>query len=289
MLLQTRSVTATARRLGASQPTASRALARLREMFNDPLLIRTNRGMELTRKAEELVSPLEDWLASTHSLFVADSFDPASIDRRFRIAATDFGVATVVAPALQRLQAEAPGAAFDMVAYAENMPARLASGELDLILTGLDPDLSVIYGEQLFSDPLVCVARADHPLFADLDGAIGIDSYLSWPHVSLTVGDDGFDRVASYLGGDAERRRVVATLPYFHTAPLLTGGTDAIVTVARRTAKLWSNMPGVAFFDPPAEFPPFTYWALYHERNRRDPATRWIVDVLARACASAGG
>ena len=137
-----------ARRIGISQPTASRALARLRELFGDPLLIRTNSGMELTRRAEELVEPLKEWLAHTDSLFAQQVFDPAKIERRFKLASTDFGLVSVIAPAMARLQSEAPGVGIDVVAFSDLMLAKLTSGEIDLIVSGLEPDPSSTYCEQ---------------------------------------------------------------------------------------------------------------------------------------------
>jgi DNA-binding transcriptional LysR family regulator len=286
MLLQTRSVSATARKLGASQPTASRALARLRELFDDPLLIRTNHGMELTRRAEELVDPLQSWLADTKSLFVEKEFTPAEIDRRFRIAATDFGVSTVLLPMLARLQKEAPGASFDIVAYSDTMFTRLASGELDLIVTGLEPDFSTLYGKHLFKDPHACIMRADHPaLAAAVDGRLTLDEFMRWPHINLVVGESDFDRVGTFLGDRLDERRVIATMPYFNTAPLAVSDTDAIMTLARRTAEIWKDYPNLAVIEPPREFQPFEYWVLYPERSRRDPATLWLVDVMAESCA----
>ncbi len=289
ILLQTRSVSATARRLGASQPTASRALARLRELFEDPLLIRTNHGMQLTRKAEELVEPLQDWLANTSSLFVDKELDPSTIGRRFRVAATDFGTTSVLAPALSRLQSHSPGAAFDIVSYSDDMFAKLASGELDFVITGLEPDFSTIYGRHLFKDPHACVMRAGHPALEANNGQLTLDEYMRWPHINILVGETGFDRIATYLGDRASERRLIASMPYFNTAPMLAASTDAIITIAQRTASMWSDLPGLAFIDPPQEFPAFNYWVLYPERSRRDPATLWIVDVMAEACATPVG
>lgn len=289
LFLQTRSVSATARKLGASQPTASRALARLREIFNDPLLIRTNRGMELTQKAEELVEPLQAWVANTNSLFVTREFDPLAVERRFRVAATDFGVTSVIAPAIGRLQHEAPGAAFDIVSYSEDMFGKLTSGELDLLITGIEPDFSAIYGRHLFSDPHVSIMRADHPALENIRERLTLEEYMRWPHISLLVGPAGFDRVGTFLGEKASERRLIASLPYFHTAPLLVSRSDAIMTLARRTADIWQGLPSLAAVQPPEEFPPFDYWVLYHERNRRDPATLWIVDVMAEACSTQTG
>lgn len=289
LLLQTRSVSATARRIGTSQPTASRALARLRELFGDPLLIRTNAGMELTRRAEELIEPLQDWLAHTDSLLVAQAFEPATVERHFRIASTDFGVSTVISPALARFHREAPGAVIDIVPFTGTMFNKLTSGEIDLIVSGLDPDNSVIYSQRLFTVTGACLMRADHPLALETDGRISLNQYLQWPHISILVGEDGFDRIGALLGDRASERKVIATTPYFQAAHTMLGASDALITLPMPTAKRFLNDERIAIRQAPDIISPVDYWILWHERNRRDPATMWLVDVLADGCASAIG
>lgn len=289
LLLETRSVSAAARRIGTSQPSASRALARLRELFGDPLLIRTNTGMELTRRAEELIEPLQSWLAHTDSLLVNRAFEPATLGRRFRIAATDFGASAVIAPSLARFHAEAPGAAIDIVSLAGPMLSKLTSGEIDLIVSGLDPDDSVIYSRRLFSMECACLMRADHPLALANDGRLRLDQFFQWPHISILVGEQGFDRIASLLGEQARARRIVATTPYFGTARELVCASDALAVVPLPAARQWLDDARIAVRPVPEIFSPLPYWVLWHERSRRDPATIWLVEMLAAGCASIDG
>lgn len=286
LLLQTRSVTGTARRLGISQPAASRSLAQLREVFGDPLLIRTNHGMELTRRAEELLPPLNEWLAHTSSLFASSDFHPATLERRFRIASTDFGVISVLSPSLPRLTELAPKAAIDIVAFTDSMTAKLAAGEIDLIVTGREPDLSATYGRHLFTEGSACVMRAGHPLAGGAIDQLSMDQFLNWPHISILVGEDGFDRIGFMLGARASERRVIATLPYFQAAPSLLGKSDAIITLPRRIAHHLAAAADLTVVDAPGEFPTLDYWVLWHERSRRDSATMWLVDILADTCGA---
>lgn len=284
ILLQTRSVSATARRIGTSQPTVSRSLARLRDMFADPLLIRTNTGMELTRRAEDLVAPLQAWLASTDSLFASNVFDPATVARRFRIASTDFGVTSVISPALARFHAQAPHSAIDVVAFSDGMLARLTSGELDLVISGLDPDNSLIYSQRLFTMPAVCVMRAGHPLAAQTTDRISIDQFLEWPHVSVLVGENGFDKIGALLGEHARRRRIVATTPYFGVAHTMVMASDVLLVLPGPAGATLLHNDRFAIRSAPEAIPPMDYWISWHERSRRDPATMWLVDRLAECC-----
>ncbi|MFT3965030.1 MAG: LysR family transcriptional regulator [Sphingobium sp.] len=284
LLLQTRSVTGTARKLGISQPAVSRALAQLRDVFQDPLLIRTNRGMELTLRGEELINPLQDWLANTTSLFRAKKFDPGTLNRRFRVASTDFGVLAVVAPALPHIHALAPQVSIEVVPFSDTMVAKLGSGDLDLIITGIEPDLSVTYGRHLFQESSICVMRADHPVLEGGITQMQLDQFLHWPHIAMQIGETAIDSINHFLGERAAERKIVAALPYFHVAPYLLTETDAIMTLPSRLAARFSRHPRLTMTQAPAEVGTFGYWILWHERSRRDAATMWIVDMLSAAC-----
>lgn len=261
-------------------------MARLRELFGDPLLIRTNKGMELTRRAEELVAPLQAWLAHTDSLFVHRVFDPATVDRRFKVASTDFGVTSVIAPALSRFHREAPAATFDVVPFTDSMFAKLTSGEIDLIISGMDPDNSVIYSQRLFAMVATCVMRADHPLASETEGQLSIDQFLAWPHISILVGESGYDRIASLLGERASERKVIATVPYFQAAHAMLAASDALVLLPQPGVQQLVDREQFAIRKAPGIFAPMDYWILWHERSRRDPATMWLIDIISESCAS---
>jgi len=289
LLLQTRSVSATARRTGTSQPTASRALARLRELFGDPLLIRTNAGMDLTQRAEELLEPLQDWLAHTDSLLVHRTFEPASLERCFKIASTDFGMVSVISSALPRLHKEAPGVRIDVVAFTDSMFGKLGSGELDLIVSGLDPDNSVIYSQRLFTMTAACAMRADHPLLEQVDEQMSLDQFLQWPHISVLVGESGFDRVETLLGDRGPERKIIAATPYFQAAHTMLVNSDAIALLPEPATRLLATDSQLACRKAPDIIRPMDYWVLWHERSRRDPATMWLIDILSDAGAALHG
>lgn len=282
-------MSATARRSGTSQPTISRALARLRELFGDPLLIRTNAGMDLTRRAEELLEPLQDWLAQTDSLLVHRAFEPASLQRCFRIASTDFGMVSVISSAIPRLHEEAPGVRLDVVAFTDSMFGKLGSGEIDLIVSGLDPDNSVIYSKRLFTMTTSCVMRADHPLARQAGDRLSFDQFLQWPHISILVGENGFDRVETLLGERASERKIIAATPYFQTAHTMLVNSDAIALLPEPAVHHLATASRLACRKAPEIIPPLDYWVLWHERSRRDPATMWLIDMLSDASAALDG
>ena len=179
ILLQTQSVSRTAKRLGLSQPKVSRALAELRQMLADPLLVRSGGRMTLTQRGVELAAPLEKWMAATSTLLKPANFVPAELGRGFRIAATDYGMLSVISPVLPDITDAAPNCRLDVSGYSEEMFKKLASGEIDLIIYGFKPDMAVTHARHLFSETQSLIVRKNHPLASHRSHPIGLDDYLA--------------------------------------------------------------------------------------------------------------
>lgn len=280
VLLQTRSVTQAAARLGISQPALSRSLAELRRLFGDPLLVRTRGGMLLTRRAEELVKPLQDWLAVAGSLVLPEGLNPARLTRRFRIIAAEPAVTAVLAPALAAILAAAPGVGIDILPQGGDPRERLTAGEADLFLGAPSPDRHLIHDRLLRREELLCVLRNGHPLLAAAaTSELRLADLLRWPQV----------RVAPDPGSDPPpakgfHRRVLATLPSLVGAGVLLSRSDAVALVPASAARLVKDDPGLAVLPAPAELGVWEHWALWHNRTHRDPAVQWLIDLLARHC-----
>lgn len=287
LLLKTKSVSGTAAALGISQPSVSRALAQLRDVLNDPLLVRSGNGMIRTQRGDELVDRLADWMASTSTLLEEERFDPMTVERRFRIASTDFGLQSVLLPALPVLRALAPGVAIDIVPLSHATHRTLAAGEVDLAISGLDHDPSQMHRLLLFRDDFTCVMPPDHPLAEPSGQALTLDEFLSHPHLGLTVSDAELDRVSVVLGDSGKARRVVASLPYFSLAPEMLCAGGLMATLPRRAAARFVVSHGLAMRPAPVELGGMDYWILWHERSHRDRASRWLREQLAAQCHTA--
>lgn len=278
-LLETRSTTRAAALLGRSQPSVSRALARLRRQFDDPLLIRGAGGLVPTPRAEELVEPLARWLSEGELLLQPSQFDPARLRRTFRLASTDFGILAVIAPVLGTLAGVAPEVEMIVDPLTERSGHELARGELDLIVTGLDPDPAAVHSELLFVETFLSIARRDHPAFQGGD-EIDLDTFLAWPHVMVTVAENAYDPLEGRFP-PARHRRTIMRSKTFMTAPFLAAHSDAFMTLPAKAARQFAATAGVRAFDPPLPLGSFNYWLAWHERSRRDSATLWLIDCLA--------
>ena len=284
-LLKTRSVSTTALMLGMSQPSVSRALARLREVLKDPLLVRSGNQMARTWRGEELVDRLTDWVAATTSLLDEADFDPARLERRFRIATTDFGVQSACLPAMARLRASAPSLALDLQPLGHASHRQLAHGEIDLAISGLDHDPEQVHRELLFTDHFVCVTRKDHPLARHGDAPVPLGDFLAHPHLGLTVSDAELDRVSTALGEAVRHRKVMLSVPYFALAPDLLLAGDLVTVVPSRLVHACPRRDELAILGAPEGLGPFPYWLLWHERSRNDPGSIWLREQLLTANA----
>ncbi len=140
VLLEERNVTRAADRLGLTQSATSRLLGRLRTVFGDPLFVRTSRGLEPTRRALEIASPLRSALHDVGRLLLErPAFDPKTARRRFRIAAVDYAQSVLLAPLVARMEREAPSIEIELRQPSAQNERDLEAGSLDLLLTPQQP------------------------------------------------------------------------------------------------------------------------------------------------------
>lgn len=282
-LFATGGVGACARKLGLSQPAVSRTLAELRRHFGDPLLLRAPMGMVLTPRAEALRAPLAEWLAEGRAILGPGAEDPALARRRFRLAASDYGMLTVLGPAMAQLQRLMPNITLAIDMLGPESPRRLQEGALDLLVTGFEPDPSLFHARHLFHDGFICLARRGHPV---LDRPVSLDSFLGWPHITVTVAETESDSLRQVLPKGRARRAMLETFS-FATAPVLAAQSDGLVILPRRAARIFARMQDLVAVPIPVTLEGFGYWLAWHERSRRDPVLAALIGLLAQAVAAA--
>jgi DNA-binding transcriptional LysR family regulator len=281
-LLAERHVTRAARRVGLTQPAASHALARLRSLFDDPILVRgPGGGLIPTPRAEALAPVLRaslDGLAT--ALRGEPVFDPPTAQRTFRIAINDHAELVLLPALVERLSRIAPGIELWMVAVTRDPEVELIAGTIDCAI-GVWPGRpwpSGIYQRRLFDSDFQCVVRARHPAARR---RLTLARFAALPHllVSPRGGRGGIVDVA--LAAHGLTRRVAVTVPHFLIAPHLIAASDMIVTLATRIARTFARPFRLLMLPPPVELRAFTETLVWHERLHHDPAQRWLRDQLA--------
>ena len=285
-LLQERSVTKAAGRLGITQSAMSHNLRQLRDIFGDPLLVRGRGGMQPTPRAEELAIPLRQGLtALRRTLDGEPAFDPATSTRRFVLAAGDAVEMLLLPPLLEQLQKTGPSVDLDIVPFdSRRYAAQLETGEVDVAVSAFFPDAPALRMKKLRPESFVCVVREDHPCVGErLDAA----TWAKLPHVLVSPQGTGGPGVVDHaLAKHGLERRVAVRIRYFLAAPMLVARTNLVLTVTRSLAEMFVESLPVRLVEPPLELPTFSVGIGWHERVANDPANRWIREQVAEALRS---
>jgi len=285
-LLSERNVTRAAERLNVTQPTMSGMLQRLRAQFDDELLVRNGREMELTPFAASLLEPVREALRGVELLLQAEPvFDPATSTREFALMASDYCTAIFLPGVIRHLAAEAPGVRLTIQPI--NMPVdRMTAGDIDLCITaddlsllGHDQGPEKLHAEHLFSDEFVCVVAKDHPLTEDADLA----ELLSYPHVGVQmVGTVQTIETAS-LRRYAPHYRPNYMVADFSLVASLVAHSNLVGVIQARLAQDAARSLPIRTFRPPFEMPSLNEAMLWHSRHLEDPAHVWLRGVLRDA------
>ncbi len=284
-LLVEQHVSRAAVRLHRSQPAVSHALAQLRELFTDPLLVRQGGRLQLTARARELMPPLQDALSQLNALLVSPGFDPARARRSFRLAMSDYGGRVLLPRLMARLRDEAP--AVDLVvtqASREAMLSHVIDGEVDLALGVFPTPSQELSTSTLFEETFVCVADREH---LPPGGVLSLSDWLARPHVLVAMRPGADNEIDQALAALGEKRRVALALPHWGVAQSVIAGTDLILTVARRSLPRDTLDPRLHTFEPPLAIKAFEFQQAWHERREGDVAHRWLRTCVADVCRAA--
>lgn len=284
-LLAERHVSRAAVRLNKSQPAVSHALARLRHLFDDPLLVRHGGRLEPTLRALEIAPQLSEAIGRMRSLLAPAGFDPTTERHVFRLAMSDYGAAVLLPKLMATLRVEAPGV--DLIvsqASREVMASQVTEGEIDLALGVFPSHGEGIRSSLLFTESFACLADASH-----LGGlpTMGLGDYLARPHVLVSLRGDVVNEIDVALAAVGKTRRICVAIPHWSVAPGLVRGTDLVLTVARRILSA-ADDDGLVVFEPPFAIPPFDFEQIWHRRREGDPRHRWLRALVTRLLGGEG-
>lgn len=278
VLLAEHNVTRAAQRLNFSQPSVSIHLAKLREMFGDPLLLPGPRGMRPTARALSLREPLRQALESLERAIAPEHpFDPAEADRTWRVGAADYGEMTIVLPALNAIRAAAPRTRLAVLPLIPGRTAKQAEqGELDLAFHTTDDAPPDLRARPLFKEQYVLVCRAGHP---KLKRRPTLAQFCKLEHVIVSPGGGGFHGVTDVaLAAVGLQRRVVLSVPHFLVVESVLADSDLVAMLPSRLVRDTGRLQA---FAPPIDVPGYEMTMLWHERSHRDPAHQWLREQIA--------
>ncbi len=289
LLLNEGSVRRAAERQGVTPSAMSHSLRSLRDLFDDELLTRTQRGMVPTPLGAELRAPLRRALRDL-SRAVSERlvFDPARAERGFVVAAPDF-ISTLLMPHVVRVLAEqAPGVDVEVRPVARRGAdlilhdvAALAEGDLDLVIGAFLDDVPGIFCERLYDERFVCVVREDHP---EVGEEMDLATYARLSHALITITDERSPTLIDReLEAQGLRRRVAFRTRYFTSAPLVVADSDLILTCPFQLARYFSRRVPLRIVETPLPLSTYPEHIGWHPRFDADPALRWLRGVFGEA------
>lgn len=279
-LLGERNVTRAGVRLGMSQPTTSRALARLRKMFDDPLLIRVGRQMQLTPRAESLAPQIREVLeVADRALRETPDFDPATTTRSFLVSCSDYVTQVLMGRAISEIRRTAPKLEVHLLPYRSDARELLRRNEIDIVV---EPRalrrFEGLECQDLFGDRWRCAIAADSDLAT---GDLDLATFLATPYLTYSLGRA---RGANLADRELQRLGLVMT-PAVTTenlvlVPSLLRDSDMISLVPERMMPVGDGS-GVVLRDPPFAIPKVVETMYWSRRNADDPAHAWFRSTIA--------
>ncbi|MDR6538684.1 LysR family transcriptional regulator [Variovorax soli] len=280
-LLIDRRVSKVATSLGLSQPGVSNALARLRKLTDDPLFLRTPKGMEPTPFAQQMAEPTARALQVLHAaLNQKASFDPATSNRAFTVGMTDIGEIYFLPRLMQELSRVAPSVSVSTVRNAAvNLQDEMEAGHVSLAI-GLLPQLKAGYFQRrLFKQHYVCMFRRGHALDKR---KVSLDEFSAADHVVVVSEGTGHGRTDELLRRRNIARKVVLTVPHYVAVGHILHDSDLVATVPERLAEALAGPFGLAYVRHPAKLPEIAINLFWHGRYNKDPANAWLRSLIIR-------
>lgn len=284
-LMAERSVTRAAERMAVGQPAMSASLARLRALFDDPLLVRDGRSLVLTPVAESLVGPVRQSLSLIESVLgQRRTFDPASEARTFSLLASDYVLVVLLRSLLSELRREAPNVRINVRPISADYADQLRRGLIDLFIVPRELEQSGVplHCEDLFTDRLVCATDVEN---REVGEVITREQFETLPYLAYEGGalPSSTQKQLRALG---IHRPVDVTTQSFVAAPLLLRDTPFFTVVYERLGRSLAAQARIRLLEPPFDLAPVTEAMFWSPRHEDSPAHRWLRERVRQSAAS---
>lgn len=279
MLVREKSVSRAAERLLLGQPAMSAVLARLREVFQDEVLVRTGRGMEPTTKALALYARLTPALESIRTtLFEQPAFDPATQSRTFHLGMRDWVEIWLMPELMARVRQIAPRVQIAVRASDAQLGApMLQNEEMDLGVSVFPDGPSWQRRERLAAMDYRCVYDGNR---LGIGSPLTLEQYLAHPHLVTPTQANFRGKVDDELASRDRRRTVIYTTSRFAALPLILRRAAVIATVPEQSARQWVEVFGLISSPVPVRIAPFAISMVWHAKRDGDAGLQWLRGVV---------
>ncbi|WP_299073954.1 LysR family transcriptional regulator [uncultured Paraglaciecola sp.] len=294
VLLREGSVTKAANQLSITQPAMSNGLRRLRDLFADPLLVRTSDGMTPTKRALELKPIIRDVLSKLETTIQPETdFSPLESERTFRIMASDYAESTLLMEVIERLNHQAPNVTLDLITPSDVTFHDVEQGKVDMAINRFDELPLSFHQKVVWYDTFSCVVSSDNPITKNFD----LEQYLTSKHIWVSktgfgvgVGIDP-NEVQKLGWVDAEltkigkKRDIRVFTRHYHVALQLAKAQNLIATLPTRAANIYQNDPQVDILAPPFDIPPIALKMAWSALLQHDAGHIWLRRLITEVGA----
>ncbi len=290
VLLKERNVTRAAESLGISQPAMSNGLRRLRDLFSDPLLVRTSDGMMPTERAELLQPMIREVLASVEkAVEPKQKFNAKKASRVFRISVSDYTESTLLPHLLRRLSSEAPNITLDVLTPSDISYQNVEQGTVDLVINRFDVLPQSFHQMTIWRDTFSCLFSSSNPIAKNFN----LENYLNSEHVWVNKTGMGagvgmepgslktLGWVDEALAQTGKKRRIRVFTRHYQAAMRLAELPDLIVTIPTKAANLLQDNPSVIIEDPPFPIPEIELKMAWSPLVQHNPGHQWLRRLIA--------
>lgn len=288
VLLREQSVTRAAEQLGITQPAMSNGLKRLRDLFNDPLLIRSSNGMAPTERALELAPQVRQALSAvTEILEPKQDFRPLTSKRVFRIMSSDYAEATLVPALVKALRSEAPDVVLDFLTPSDVSVQDIEQGKVDLAINRFNEIPLSFHQVTLWSDSFSCLLNRSNPAASRFTLKTYLESQHIWVSktgMGIGFGMDptrgGLGQIDTALERIGQKRRISIYTRHYQMPALVAHKADLIATLPSRIARLQGDHPQLVIKEPPFHIPEFELKMAWGPLLHHSPAHRWLRQLI---------
>ena len=281
VLMENRSLTQSAEELDLSQAKASRNLARLRVIFQDPLFVRTRQGMVPTAKAQEVFPAIINLIYDLESLSFPLGKKIEDSQGTIKIAAIDNGVVMFISSMVDQIFERAPNLKLEITPLSVDIYEKIESGSIDMAIYPRAPLPADFHEVMLYEDHFVCIVHKEHPLaeYAKKGEAPPVEELNRYKRIEAVVRGNQNRIIFEEVYPNLTQKTQISS-PYFFTMPYLLESKTRTVILPYTTAKaLAQNFPIVIL---PAPQPYKTYKArlIWHHRTHHNPTLKWIRQLI---------
>lgn len=285
-LFETKNLNEAAHQLGMPAPSASRLLAKMREIFEDPLFTRWAQGMRPTQRAVQMVPIVRTILDGMDQLMSRKRFDPMTLKRTLRIGCMDNAVSMVVEPVLGRIYESAPEVLIEVCELTDGFLGDLSSGKLDLAIFPIR-EVPDNYGmKALYECEQMLAVGPNHPLVDCFDkmGSLSSEEIERFARIDIMCGPSQHWRMTHQEKG-LPGQKVAFRTPYFLVAAMALQSTELTMELPSVTAHRLEALGLIRAFPMPKSKPSNIPKVIWHESSTSDPAVQWLRSLLITEAA----